>query len=71
MQTYGWASDGESFSIGDPNELWIMEIVGKGNASLGTVWVAQRIPDGAILLSSLYRSMISYDWGTRTVENDG
>ena len=48
MQTYGWASDGESFSIGDPNELWIMEIVGKGNASLGTVWVAQRIPDGAI-----------------------
>ena len=48
MQTYGWASEGESFSIGDPNELWIMEIVGKGNVSKGSVWVAQRIPDGAI-----------------------
>ena len=48
MQTYGWASEGESFSIGDPNELWIMEIVGKGNVSKGSVWVAQKIPDGAV-----------------------
>ena len=48
MQKYGWASEGESFSIGDPNELWIMEIVGKGANETGTVWAAQRIPDGAV-----------------------
>lgn len=58
---YGYASSGESFSIGDPNEVWIMEIIGKGtslktdrktkktyNADKGAVWVAVRIPDGYV-----------------------
>jgi dipeptidase len=48
MDKYGYASEGESFSISDPNEVWIMEIIGKGEGEKGAVWVAQRIPDGYI-----------------------
>ena len=48
MQTYGYTSDGESFSIADPSEVWIMEVVGKGPKIKGTVWVAKRVPDGYI-----------------------
>ena len=46
--TYGYASEGESFSIGDKNEAWIMELIGKGPGKKGIVWVARRIPDGYI-----------------------
>ena len=45
---YGYASSGESFSIADPNEVWIFEIIGKGHGKKGAVWVARRIPDGYI-----------------------
>jgi len=45
---YGYASEGESFSIADPNEAWILEMIGKGEAEKGAVWVARRIPDGYI-----------------------
>ncbi len=61
VEQHGYASSGESFSIGDPNEVWIMEIVGKGvdmqfdkkkgkqiNRNRGAVWVAMRIPDGYV-----------------------
>lgn len=48
VQTYGYGSSGESISIADPNEVWILEIVGKGKGNKGAVWVAQRIPDGHI-----------------------
>lgn len=48
MDKYGYASSGESFSISDPNEVWIMEIIGKGEGEKGAVWVAQRVPDGYI-----------------------
>ena len=52
---YGYASEGETFSIADKNEAWIMELIGKGmdlrngkNVEKGIVWVARRVPDGAI-----------------------
>ena len=45
---YGYASTGESISIADPNEAWILEIIGKGEGVKGAVWVARRIPDGYI-----------------------
>lgn len=47
-ETYGYCSEGETFTICDPNEAWIMEMMGKGPGSKGVVWVAQRIPDNAI-----------------------
>ena len=47
-ETYGYCSEGETFTICDPNEAWIMEMMGKGVGSKGVVWVALRIPDNAI-----------------------
>ena len=46
--TYGYNSGGETFTICDPNEAWIMEMMGKGAGSKGAVWVALRIPDDAV-----------------------
>lgn len=48
VRDYGYASEGESFSIADPHEAWIMELIGKGKADKGAVWVARRVPDGHI-----------------------
>ncbi|NOZ78674.1 MAG: dipeptidase [Acidobacteria bacterium] len=45
---YGYASSGETFSIADPNEAWILEMVGTGTGGTGAIWVARRIPDGMI-----------------------
>ena len=45
---YGYASSGESFSISDANEAWILEMIGKGKVEKGAVWVARRIPDGYV-----------------------
>ena len=45
---YGYPSEGESFSIADPQEAWVMDLVGKGAGQKGIVWVARRIPDGYI-----------------------
>ncbi len=47
-ETYGYCSSGETFSICDPNEAWIMEMMGQGAGSKKVVWVALRVPDDAI-----------------------
>ena len=45
---YGYRSSGESFSVADPQEIWILEMIGKGVGNKGAVWVARRIPDDCI-----------------------
>ena len=46
--TYGYYSSGESFSLADTEEVWVMELIGKGPDNKGIVWVARRVPDGYI-----------------------
>lgn len=48
LDEYGYYSSGESFSISDANEAWIMEMIGKGEGNTGAVWVARRVPEGYI-----------------------
>ena len=46
--TYGYCSEGESFSVADKNEAWILELIGKGAGEKGAVWAAVRIPDDCV-----------------------
>ncbi|MBN2174666.1 MAG: C69 family dipeptidase [Bacteroidales bacterium] len=48
VNEYGYSSSGESISVSDPNEVWIFEIIGKGEGQKGAVWVALKIPDGYV-----------------------
>ncbi|MDE5635462.1 MAG: C69 family dipeptidase, partial [Muribaculaceae bacterium] len=48
VDRYGYSSSGESFSIADPDEVWIMELIGKGKDNPGAVWVARRVPADCI-----------------------
>lgn len=48
VEKHGYYSSGESFSIADPKEVWIMEMIGKGPDEKGAVWVARRVPDGYV-----------------------
>ncbi len=48
VRSFGYSSSGESFSIADKEEVWILEMIGKGEGQKGAVWVAMKIPDGYI-----------------------
>lgn len=58
---YGYNSEGETFTICDPNEAWIMEMVGKGPGRTGAVWVAIRIPDDAICAHANQSRITTFD----------
>ena len=48
VETYGYRSEGESITIADPNDVWVLEIIGKGPGRKGAVWVARRLPEDCI-----------------------
>lgn len=61
VNKYGYASSGESFSIADPNEVWMMEMIGKGKGREGAVWVAVRIPDDCIAAHANHSRIHKFD----------
>ncbi|MCI5710102.1 MAG: C69 family dipeptidase [Prevotella sp.] len=73
VEKYGYCSEGETFTICDPNEAWIMEMMGKGPGSKGAVWVAVRIPDNAICAhanQSRIRQFMKMDKGSVLYSKD-
>ena len=48
VATYGYADGGETFSLADPNEVWLFDITSKGQGEKGAVWVARRVPEGYV-----------------------
>ncbi len=66
---YGYYSKGESFSIADPYEVWIMELIGKGEGQKGAVWVAKRIPDGYVSAHANQARIQTFPLAGRRVKN--
>ena len=60
--TYGYCSSGESFSLIDQKEAWIMELIGKGPNDKGIVWVARRIPDGYVSAHANQARITTFPW---------
>ena len=60
--TYGYCSSGESFSLIDQEEAWIMELIGKGPEDKGIVWVARRIPDGYVSAHANQARITTFPW---------
>ena len=60
--TYGYCSSGESFSLIDQQEAWIMELIGKGPQDKGIVWVARRIPDGYVSGHANQARITTFPW---------
>ncbi len=70
MNTYGYASSGESFSIADKDEVWIMELIGKGEGEKGAVWVAMRIPDGYVSGHANHARITTFEYQKENKWND-
>ncbi len=65
VSEYGYCSRGQSFSIADPNEIWIMEMIGKGPDIKGAVWVAMRIPEDCISMHANHSRITSFPLNDR------
>lgn len=65
VSEYGYCSSGESFSIADPNEVWILELIGKGPSNKGAVWVAQMIPDGYVSGHANHARITTFPFSTQ------
>ena len=68
VSTYGYSDGGESFSIADPDEVWIYEIINKGDEK-GAVWVARRVPDGYICGHANQARITTFPWEGKKVKN--
>ena len=66
---YGYASEGESFTIADTREVWILELIGKGKSEKGAVWVATRIPDDCISAHANQARITTIDFSDKRHEN--
>lgn len=65
VEEYGYYSSGESFSIADPSEVWILEMIGKGPENRGAVWVAKKIPDGYVSAHANQARITTIDFGNK------
>lgn len=61
VSTYGYADGGESFSLADPDEVWLFEITSKGSEK-GAVWVARRVPEGYICGHANQARITTFPW---------
>ena len=68
VSTYGYSDGGETFSISDPDEVWIYEIINKGDEK-GAVWVARRVPDGYICGHANQARITTFPWEGKKVKN--
>ncbi len=66
VDKYGYCSSGETFSIADPNEIWLMEMIGKGPDIKGAVWVAMRMPDDCISVHSNHSRITTFPLNDKT-----
>jgi len=62
VEKYGYASSGESFSLADKKEAWVLEMIGKGNFEFGAVWVARRVPDGHVTAHANHARITTIDF---------
>lgn len=65
VKEYGYASEGESFTIADTREVWILELIGKGKTEKGAVWAAARIPDDCISAHANQARITQIDFSDR------